>query len=82
MHETRTTPIIDTNIDTNGSVQGGEGKKEEAGEKKKKSNILSLKTRIKRYSTKKVAKHHVEEVEVDLRSDESSDSGGEETDQV
>ena len=53
--------------------------------KKKKSKGLSLRARIKRYSTKKISKHHVEEVEVDFRSDDSSSgSGGEEetTDRV
>ena len=49
----------------------------EKGEKKKKA--LPLKARIKRYSTKKVSKHHVEEVEVDFDSDNSSqESSGEE----
>jgi hypothetical protein len=53
--------------------------------KKKKSKGLSLRARIKRYSTKKISKHHVEEAEVDFRSDDSSSgSSGEEetTDQV
>ena len=79
-----------TNQNQNGnteSTEAGKGKGEEvaAGEKKKKkSKALSLKTRIKRYSTKKISKHHVEEVEVDFQSDDSSGSSGEEatTDQV
>ena len=50
------------------------------GEKEKnKKKALSLKARIKRYSTKKTSRHHVEEVEVDFDSDKSSqESGGEE----
>ena len=79
-----------TNRNQNGnteSIEAGKVKGEEvaAGEKKKKkSKTLSLKTRIKRYSTKKISKHHVEEVEVDFHSDNSSGSSGEEaaTDQV
>ena len=38
------------------------------GDKQKKKKTLSLKTRLKRYSTKKTSKHHVEEVEVDFKS--------------
>ena len=68
------------------AVEAGVEKTEEAAgeKKKKKSKALSLKARIKRYSTKKVSKHHVEEVEIDFQSDDSSESSSEEaaTDQV
>ena len=58
------------------SQNGGAGSTGEKGKKKKKG--LSLKARIKHYSTKKISKHHVEEVEVDFDSDNSSqESGGE-----
>lgn len=50
------------------------GETENKPEDKKKKKTLSLKARIKRYSTKKISKHHVEEVEVDFKSDESDDS--------
>ena len=71
--------------DGDAEIEEVEGKGGEAtSEKKKKSKTLSLKARIKRYSTKKFSKHHVEEFEVDFNSDDGSGSSGEEaaTDQV
>ena len=68
-----------------GNEERGEGAATAAAtvgeKKKKKSRGLSLKARIKRYSTKKASKHHVEEIEVDFRSDDSSsgNSGKEDT---
>ena len=66
-------------------VNGNSGVREEeetpkkkADQKDKKKKTLSLKTRIKRYSTKKVSKHHVEEIEVDFNSDDSAGSSDEE----
>ena len=58
--------------------------KKQADQKDKKKKTLSLKTRIKRYSTKKVSKHHVEEIEMDFNSDDSaaSSDGEELTDNV
>ena len=58
--------------------------KKEVRSQKKKNKTLSLKARIERYSTKKVSKHHVEEIEVDFKSDDSneSSSGEEATDIV
>ena len=69
-------------------VNGNTGVREEEDTTKKeadkKKKTLSLKTRIKRYSTKKVSKHHVEEIEVDFNSDDSAGSSDEEelTDRV
>ena len=68
------TPIDEPQQQQNGSGGTNAGKKEE--EKGKKKITTSLKARIKRYSTKKVSKHHVEEAEVDFNSDDS-DSGEE-----
>ena len=90
------TDMTNRNENQNGNTESveasNEGKREEEAavaslgeKKKKKSKGLSLRARIKRYSTKKVSKHHVEEVEVDFHSDNSnSGSSGEEetTDQV
>ena len=42
------------------------------------NKIASLKTRIKRYSTRKTSKHHVEEIEVDFHSDSSGHEGSDE----
>jgi heme/copper-type cytochrome/quinol oxidase subunit 2 len=80
--EATTVPVVvvhqEQTESANGELQnGGAGSSGEKGEKKKKG--LSLKARIKRYSTKKASKHHVEEVEVDFDSENSSqESGGEE----
>ena len=75
-----------TNQNQNGNAEtveaGKEMTEEAAREKKKKSKALSLKARIKRYSTKKISKHHVEEVEVDFRSDDSSSGEEAVTDEV
>ena len=87
-----------TNRNQNGNTESIEAGNEETGEevaaaavdaagekKKNRSKGLSLKARIKRYSTKKVSKHHVEEIEVDFRSDDSSSGSSIEedtTDQV
>lgn len=60
-----------------GANESDEVSKSPENEKKKKKT-LSLKTRIKRYSTKKVSKHHVEEIEVDFNSDDSSGSSADE----
>ena len=49
--------------------------KKEADQKDK--TLIPLKTRIGRYSTKKVCEHHVEVVEVDFNSDDSEGSGDE-----
>ena len=70
--------VVEQTDSANGELQNGEaGSSGEKGKKKKKG--LSLKARIKRYSTKKISKHHVEEVEVDFDSENSSqESGGEE----
>ena len=70
--------VVEQTDSANGELQNGEaGSSGEQGKKKKKG--LSLKARIKRYSTKKISKHHVEEVEVDFDSENSSqESGGEE----
>ena len=77
--EATTVPVVvvEQTDSAAGDLQnGGAGSTGEKGKKKKKG--LSLKARIKRYSTKK-SKHHVEEVEVDFDSDNSSqESGGEE----
>ena len=85
--------MTNRNENQNGNTESveasNEGKGEEEEEaaaaaslgqkKKKKSKGLSLRARIKRYSTKKIYKHHVEEVEVDFHSDDSSSgNGGEE----
>ena len=51
---------------------------EKVGKKQKKGK--SLKARIKRYSTKKTSKHHVEEIEVDFDSDSSSHGSSDEED--
>ena len=57
----------------NGRTAGSSG---ENG--KKKEMALSLKARIKRYTTKKASKHHEEDAEVDFISNDSSqDSSGE-----
>ena len=78
--EATTVPVVvveQTNSADGDLQNGGAGSTGEKGKKKKKG--LSLKARIKRYSTKKISKHHVEEVEVDFDSDNSSqESGGEE----
>ena len=70
--------VVEQTDSANGELQNGEaGPSGEQGKRKKKG--LSLKARIKRYSTKKISKHHVEEVEVDFDSENSSqESGGEE----
>ena len=84
--------IVLTEADVEESQQNGDtgqeedGDKKEVGSKEKKKKTLSLKARIKRYSTKKVHKHHVEEIEVDFKSDncysDESSSGEEATDIV
>ena len=68
----------------NGNTGQEDGDNKEVGSKKKKNKTLSLQARIERYSTKKVSKHHVEEIEVDFKSDDSneSSSGEEATDIV
>ena len=43
---------------------------------KKEGKTMSLKARFRRYTTIKKSKHHVEEVEVDFNSDNSSDEEG------
>ena len=62
----------------NGSTNAGEREEERRNKKK----TTSLKARIKRYSTKKVSKHHVEVVEVDFHSDNSSHESSDEEDAV
>ena len=52
--------IGETNLNSNKRVK-------EVAEQEKKS--IPLKAQIKRYSTKKIFKHHVEEVKVDFYSD-------------
>ena len=82
--------ITETNFDTDKKVDLGssEMKKEEVVEKSSTSpeeraspyqwreDGVELKTRVKRISTKKAYKHHVESVEVDFL-DSDSDDGGE-----
>ena len=46
----------------------------------KEERTTALKARIKRYSTKKASKHHVEEIEVDFYSDSSSHECSDEED--
>ena len=81
--------IVETNIDeketsqqppttdTAATTNDVEKQESESLKKKKSKGGLSLKARIKRYSTKKAEKHHVEEVEVDFHSDSSDSDGGE-----
>ena len=78
--EATTVPVVIVEQTDSGSGELQNGGATSTGEKgKKKKKALSLKARIKRYSTKKISKHHVEEVEVDFDSDNSSqESGGEE----
>ena len=72
--------VVEHTDSTNDDRQHQNGSAESTGEQgKKKKKAMSLKARIKRYSTKKISKHHVEEVEIDFDSDNSSqESGGEE----
>ena len=68
--------IVEQTDSGNGDLQNKDATStREKGEKKKKA--MSLKARIKRYSTKKISKHHVEEVEIDF-DNSSQESGGEE----
>ena len=64
--------IHDNSANNTSSQNGNAGT---AAEKKEK-RIMSLKARIKRYTTVKKSKHHVEEVEVDFNSDNDSDVEG------
>ena len=57
------------------SQNGNAGTAGTAAEKKEKKT-MSLKARFRRYTTIKKSKHHVEEVEVDFNSDNSSDEEG------
>ena len=69
--------IVEQVDSVNGDSQnGGAGSTGDKGKKKKKT--MSLKARIKRYTIKKISKHHVKEVEVNFDSDNSSqESSGE-----
>ena len=79
--------IDETNIDTDRKVDLGSSpiREKEALEKERASphqwreDGVELKTRVKRISTKKAYKHHVESVEVDFL-DSDSDDGGEQDD--
>ena len=71
--ESSTRDSIHDNSANNSSSQNGNAGTA-AGKKEKK--IMSLKARIKRYTTVKKSKHHVEEVEVDFNSDNDSDVEG------
>ena len=54
--------------------QNANGNESLKGEFKNQTNTKPLKVRVKRYSTKKYNKHHVEEVKVDFYSKDSSSS--------
>ena len=71
------TQDVHTTVNQNGSTddasyQNGSAGTAEDKEEKRKTNTTSIKARFKRYTTKKVSKHHVEEAEVDFHSDSSS----------
>ena len=71
------TQDVHTTVNQNGSTDDALYQKGSAGtaedkEGKRKTKTTSIKARFKRYTTKKVSKHHVEEAEVDFHSDSSS----------
>ena len=69
--------IVEQADSVNGDLQNrGAGSTGDKGKKKKKTMLL--KARIKRYTTKKISKHHVKEVEVNFDSDNSCQESGEE----
>ena len=70
--QTSTVPVVEVE-----SIDLSSNQNRNAGPKKK-NKVMSLKARIKRYSTKKTQQHHVEEIEVDFDSDQGSQDGGEE----
>lgn len=80
-----TGPVITVNVELADSNDGDNNKQQDESaaitttkkEGMMRKKIASLKARIKRYSTRKVSKHHVEEVEVDFDSDNSHDSNEE-----
>ena len=77
-----TLPIVTVQVEDADSHNNTESKDKIASPTEKEGKLgkkfASLKARIKRYSTRKMSKHHVEEVEIDFKSDSSQESGDEE----
>ena len=76
-------PVITVHAEAEDSTNYNLHQEENASDSAKKrgkvgNKIASLKARIKRYSTRKTSKHHVEEIEVDFHSDSSEHEGSDE----